>query len=344
MKRLLHILSLGMLIAAGQAHADDTVMGWQKFKVSDAQTERPVSGLIWYPAHDDTRVTRIQSNGVWVGVDAAKKATPLAGTHPLVVLSHGMYGNERNQNWLAEALVSQGYIVASLSHPGTSTWLRDPDDARQLWERPRDVSRVITHLLDDKTFAPLIDPERIFMGGHSLGGWTAVWLAGGRYDGAKVKADCAADPNDLICSIGDMWNIAKTPEDVQAMEQDLSDSRIKAIAVFDLGGTQTFAFDTLAAVQTPLLVVGAPKPSMGSLDLNRESRALLAALPKATPRYIEPTSLTHFDFLGVCTERGVDILEDEVTGDGELCEGGTDERIADHALIANAVIDFFANP
>ncbi|WP_293451262.1 alpha/beta fold hydrolase [Planktotalea sp.] len=343
MKRLMHILSLGLLIAAGQAHADNHVMGWQTFKVSDAQKDRPVKGLIWYPAHDDARVKRIQSNGVWVGVDAAKKATPLRGKHPLVVLSHGMYGNERNQNWLAAALVSKGYIVASLSHPGTSTWLRDPDDARRLWERPRDVSRVITHLLNDTRFAPLIDPERIFMGGHSLGGWTAVWLAGGRYDGAKVQADCAADPTDLICEISDMWNIAKTPQDVQAMEQDLSDPRIKAIAVFDLGGTQTFNTATIAAIKIPLLVFGAPKQSMGSLDLNRESRALVAALPKETTRYIEPASLTHFDFLGVCTDRGMEILEDEVAGDGELCEGGTRARIADHALITNAVLEFFAN-
>jgi predicted dienelactone hydrolase len=83
---------------------------------------------------------------------------------------------------------------------------------------------------------------------------------------------------------------------------------------------------------------------MGSLDLDRESRALIASLPKDNVRYIEPASLTHFDFLGVCTERGMDILDDEVPGDGELCEGGTDERIADHALISDAVISFFANP
>jgi len=81
MKRLLHILSLGVLIAAGQVYADENTMGWQKFKVSDAQKDRPVSGLIWYPAENDARVKRIQSNGVWVGVDAAKKATPKTGWH-----------------------------------------------------------------------------------------------------------------------------------------------------------------------------------------------------------------------------------------------------------------------
>ncbi len=119
---------------------------------------------------------------------------------------------------------------------------------------------------------------------------------------------------------------------------------IQAIAVFDLGGTQTFAFDTLAEVKTPLLVIGAPKPSMGSLDLNRESRALVSALPEETTRYIEPASLSHFDFLGLCTERAVEILEDEIAGDGEICEDGAVERITDHALIANAVIAFCANP
>ena len=122
MKRLMHILSLGLLIAAGQAHADNHVMGWQTFKVSDAQKDRPVKGLIWYPAHDDARVKRIQSNGVWVGVDAAKKATPLRGKHPLVVLSHGMYGNERNQNWLAAALVSKG-VHRSFPQPPRHVYL-----------------------------------------------------------------------------------------------------------------------------------------------------------------------------------------------------------------------------
>lgn len=73
MKRLLHILSLSLLIAAGQAQANDQVMGWQKFSTNDADRHRPLSGLIWYPAKNDARVKRIQSNGVWVGVDAAKK-------------------------------------------------------------------------------------------------------------------------------------------------------------------------------------------------------------------------------------------------------------------------------
>ena len=128
------------------------------------------------------------------------------------------------------------------------------------------------------------------------------------------------------------------------MEQDLSNPRIKAIAVFDFRGTQTFAPKTLATINTPLLVIGAPKPSMGSLDLDRKSRALVASLPEDNVRYIEPASLTHFDFLGVCTKRGMDILEDKVPGDGEPCEDGTDERIADHALISDAVIRFFDNP
>ena len=341
MKRLLHILSLGLLIIAGQAHASEQVLGWQKFKVNDAQKERPLKGLLWYPAHSDAPVKRIHSNGVWVGVEAAKQATPLAGEHPLVVLSHGMYGNERNQNWLAEALVKAGYIVASLSHPGTSTWLRDPDDARQLWERPRDVSRVITHLLGSAKFAPFIDPERIFMAGHSLGGWTALWLAGGRYDAAKVKADCTANPTELICEIGDMWNIAKTPEDIHAMEQDLSDPRIKGIAVLDLGGTQTFATESLNKIDMPLLVIGAPKDVGGGLNLDIEARALVAQLPERMTTYLEPETMSHFDFLGMCTDKAIPILESENPEDGVICVDGTDERKRDHAYVISALSAFF---
>ena len=42
MKRIIHILCLSLLIGAGQAHAEDQVMGWQKFKVKDAQKDRPI--------------------------------------------------------------------------------------------------------------------------------------------------------------------------------------------------------------------------------------------------------------------------------------------------------------
>lgn len=186
-----------------------------------------------------------------------------------------------------------------------------------------------------------IDPSQIYMAGHSLGGMTAIQLAGAKSDPARVDTICNDDPSALICDLTELWQLGKTPQDRESMMQDLSDDRIKAIVVFDLGGTQSLSPTSFSAITKPLLVIAAPKDVPGSLDLDRESRALIAKLPQATTTYLEPKNLAHFDFLGTCTDNAIPILESEMPGDGMICIDGTQERIADHAIVTEAVLDFF---
>ncbi|WP_431364540.1 alpha/beta hydrolase family protein [Planktotalea sp.] len=343
MKHLIHTLALTLCIgAAHSATAGETYApAMRDIAIKDGNT-RALDGILWYPAEAGTALKTQHTNAVWAGVQAAANAEPIAGNFPLVVLSHGIYGNARNQNWLAVELVKQGYMAVSLNHPGSSTWLRDPDDARQIWQRPKDVTRAISFLLENPDTKQLINPERIYMAGHSLGGMTAMQLAGARYSPEKVDGFCEANPDDLLCGIVQMWQLGQTVEDKDAIKQDLHDPRLKGIAVFDLGATQTFSPESLQAINVPLLVIGAPQENAGSLNLDLESRALVAHLPKATTTYMEPSSLSHFDFLGKCTDKAIPILESEVPGDGMICEDGVEERVIDHALITEAVLEFFA--
>jgi predicted dienelactone hydrolase len=107
-------------------------------------TTRDLEGFVWYATEDDTAPAEHHSNAVWQGIEAIADARPAAGAFPLVVLSHGMSGNAMSQSWLAADLARQGFVVAAANHRGTSTWSRDPDDSRQLWERPKDISRTTT--------------------------------------------------------------------------------------------------------------------------------------------------------------------------------------------------------
>lgn len=125
------------------------------------------------------------------------------------------------------------------------------------------------------------------------------------------------------------------------MSADLSDDRIAGFAVFDLGGTQTFSPASLAAITRPVFVIGAPVDG-ARLNLDLESRALVAALPPGTVRYSEPPTLAHFDFLGVCTDNALAILKEEEPEDVFVCEDGTDERRAEHDQTAEDVAAFFA--
>ncbi|KIC18957.1 hypothetical protein RA20_12585 [Leisingera sp. ANG-Vp] len=329
-------------LAAG-AEAGGYDPGFRQLEVPATENRPRLQGFLWYPAEDSRELAPIHDSKVWEPVPVAKGATPAAGRFPLVVLSHGLYGNALNQSWLAAALARQGFAVAAISHPGTSTWSRDPELSRQLWQRPRDISRLIDYLLSAPETRGLTDPQRIYMAGHSLGGFTAALLAGARYDAEGLERFCTAAPDDLVCSILNGWQVAQTPEDRQEMEADLSDPRIKAFALFDLGGTQSFAPESLAAIRRPLLIFGAPVMNSG-LTLDRESRTLAAALPASGSRYIEPETLAHFDFLGQCKPGGFEILAHAEPGDEIICAGGGAERAAKHQQIIAEVAAFFSQP
>lgn len=330
----------GLTIASSALAAGDYHTGLVPLSVPGLASDgaRPLEGFLWYPTDVTEGSVLAHGNAVWEGIRAIPHADIAGGERPLVVLSHGMYGNARNQAWLAAELTAQGYLVAAISHPGTSTLLREPDDAREMWERPHDISRTIDHILAMDGFGEAVDQDRIFMAGHSLGGFTAMMLAGARYDAVRFDAVCDALPDDLACEILSMWSVGETETDRAMLAQDWSDPRLAGVVVFDLGGAQTFSVDSLAAIETPLLVFGAPVSNSG-LNLDVESRALVAALPDGV-RYLEPEGLAHFDFLGVCTDRGLGILLEEEPADAMVCENGVDERVREHDMIASEVIAF----
>ena len=340
MKHKIATTAFVLMTSTSALWAETYHTGLVEFKIEDAAGARPLDGYVWYPTLDKGAEVPAHGNKVWDNVMVARGAGLVAGPHPLVVLSHGMFGNASNQAWLAQALVDQGYIVAAVNHPGTTTFDKDPDQRRMLWERPHDISRVIDYVMGGAEIGAVVAPGRIFMAGHSLGGFTAVALAGGRYDGDQFDGFCVTHPGELVCGIFDGWGVAKSPSDRAAMQGDLADARIAGFAVFDLGGTQSFSTASLGDVSRPMLVIGAPDNIHG-LDLDIESRALVAALPKVTTTYLEPPTLAHFDFLGVCTEAGLEILKEEEPEDAFVCEKGRDERMHDHAAIADAVKAFF---
>ena len=99
-----------------------------------------------------------------------------AGPHPTIVLLHGFPGNEQNLD-LAQAIRRAGWNVLTLHYRGA--WgspgvfsikqLEDADAAMMFVRRP-DIA---------KKFG--IDPHRIVLGGHSMGGFASA--AHARVDG-----------------------------------------------------------------------------------------------------------------------------------------------------------------
>lgn len=312
--------------------------GVAEISLSDERTDRPLSGDIWFPSTTPGKHARADKSKVWQMAPADRDAVVAEGQFPLLVVSHGMYGNTFNQAWLASELARRGYIVAMINHPGTSTFLRDASQARELWDRPVDISRLISHLLQDESYGSRIDTNRIYAAGHSLGGFTVMFLAGAEFDNTRYQSVCESEPTLVVCEVLKGWSVAETEADRMAMEASRKDERIRKVISLDLGGTPVFSRKSLQQIETPILVLGSGRADM--LDQDVESRALAAALPADFVKHLELEDAGHFDFMGVCKPEGFDILKEHEPGDEIVCIKGSAERVAQHDRILTEILTF----
>jgi predicted dienelactone hydrolase len=177
--------------------------------------------------------------------------------HPLIVFSHGAGGNGSVYAWFGEYLAARGYIVAMVYHYRANTYDSTALYVRnRIWQRPRDISLDISHLLEDKEWGPRIDPNQIGVAGHSQGGFTALWIGG-----AEVNPD-------LFSAYQRGWkNNEMVPAYVrEQMSVDakpalgVRDSRVKAVFAMAPGDIQGFGMDAPGLRRTAVpayLIVGA---------------------------------------------------------------------------------------
>jgi pimeloyl-ACP methyl ester carboxylesterase len=134
-------------------------------------------------------------------MNAMMYLAPGAQPHPTLLLLHGFPGNEQNLD-LAQAARRAGWNVLTLHYrgswgsPGKFSFGSAADDAHTALAWLRDAA-------NDARYA--IDPSRIAVAGHSMGGFTAASAA-------------AADPAVAGLFLLDAWNPAATAKDLASPE------------------------------------------------------------------------------------------------------------------------------
>lgn len=317
--------ALFLICLTASALADDNPVGFQSSTLLDTHNDRPLEMVVWYPSATTATTQLISDTVVFVGASAVRNTPPAAGEHPLVVLSHGFGGNWGNQTWLASALAHKGYIVAAVNHPGTTSRDRSPQAAAQLWQRPVDLSRAIEAVTTQPEKFGLVAKRRIAVVGHSLGGWTAMEIAGARFDPDQFARDCKAHPQLTSCTVFQQINPASTSALKAGLAADLRDKRVTAVVTLDLGQSRGLTDESLAALPVPALVIAAGVPSQ-ELPAQLESANLAKRLPQASSRYVEISDASHFSFMSVCKPGAVALLEEAVPGDGIICRDGDNGR------------------
>jgi acetyl esterase/lipase len=191
-------------------------------------------------------VLHIPSHGVAINGVAYLPAGE--GPHPVVVICHGLPGNEKNLD-LAQAVRRAGWVAVTFNYrgswgsPGTFSFPGSIDDAKA----------VLAYLRDPKTVSSLgLDPHRIVLAGHSMGGGITVQVAGADHGLAgailisawDMSSDASKDRREVVAQMAD---------NMEALSGVTAESMANDLAAHTVG--LTFAAAAAKLTQTPLLVL-----------------------------------------------------------------------------------------
>lgn len=234
---------------------------------------------------------------------------------PLVVMSHGFASDRKFMAYLARHLASYGLAVAALEHPGSNAAaifakraaIRSPLTRRkpllpavEFIERTQDVSFLLDELTQrNQQSGPLknqLNTNQVTLIGHSLGGQTALALAGAELDLDSLRAACKIQ-NPLLQTPAD-WlqcSVATLP----GQRLNLRDNRVaQVIAINPLIG-YSFGEQGLMQVQTPTLVVSSTSDAVTPAPSNQLRPFAQLPAPKYLLTAIGATHLSVSDITNV---------------------------------------------
>lgn len=291
-----------LMLFLGASLSDAKFLGTQEIEFIIPGTDRKVVAEMYYlTTEKDVKSTKKVMHGIWQRKSYKKNAQldPQQQPRPLVIFSHGWQGDRFGNSWVAESLVDEGYIVAMIDHTHNNSY--EHSDAfvyTSLWQRPQDLSALLDHLLEHPVWAQEIDKNRIAVGGFSLGGLTALWIAG--IEGSE---------NDFKESMQNYARWSDWPQSVKKTAQEVDwkkatrsyhDPRVKAAFTIapDLG--KGFKPEGIQRAKIPvLLIVGnqdtvTPPSANACYYHSHIKNASLLKIKKAE----------HFSFMNACSPLG----------------------------------------
>ncbi|MCC5614632.1 alpha/beta hydrolase [Nostoc sp. CHAB 5836] len=189
---------------------------------------------------------------------------------PVIVISHGLGLDSSNFQYLATHLASYGFAVAVPNHPGSDAkQLRSLLNKRaieiaepgEFKDRPLDVTYILNQLekdnQSDSRFKGRLNLQQVGVLGQSLGGYTALALAGAKINFEQLKQDCQP------AALQNTWNMSLLLQcralelSISKSEKDynLRDERVKAAIAVNPITSSIFGKTGLSQIKTPVMIV-----------------------------------------------------------------------------------------
>ncbi len=168
--------------------------------------------LLTVPLLASCSVLHVNVAGRDVAVWKPAGPAPAAG-FPVVIFSHGFTGCNTQSVFLMEALAKAGYLMVAPNHAdahcgsalrnGAGWRPEEPFQRTGAWseatyrDRRADIEAILDEVLSAKSFQGVpVDAGRVGIAGHSLGGYTALAMAGAwaSWKDPRIKAVLALSP------------------------------------------------------------------------------------------------------------------------------------------------------
>lgn len=333
--RIEQVILAGEVIDRNSLAADAPIpVGIDTLNVPSKDDAPGFAATLWYPAHPgvETRFGASRIRSGYLAVDRGRSA--LSKSAPMIVLTHGTGGSAQSMAWLAMHLARKGALVVAADHPASSGGDPGRQSMMAVWTQPNDVHQLLDTLLASEWGAD-IDRKKIVSVGFSLGGATAMLLAGARLDFERFPIFCETHEDGACRTFAKHF----THADAQFYERanaDLHDPRLRAAVAIAPGFTEAFTAVSLRSQQTPLLLI------TGSRDQQLPPATHVAPmrhLLSRQSRYLEIEDAHHFSFLPLCSGGAEDVLAE--TNEQFVCqEFGKKTREEIHAEVLHAITAF----
>jgi predicted dienelactone hydrolase len=248
-------------------------VGEKSLIYQDSSRNRPVKIEIWYPTYEiDSTFERI-TDLPFILNPTIRDATFIQKDFPLVLLSHGTGGNRFSLAWLAIALAKNGYIIAAPDHWGNTFDNKIPEYFVRYWERPLDISFLITKILADKSISQYVNKDKIGIVGFSFGGYTSLALAGANLECSLLKMNAKTPNGKKEFNIPELGDLTKLIEQISCdnVQKTFKDKRIKAfVALSPALGLGFNSTEQTKTIDSPVLIFGAENDNIAPIKTNAE--------------------------------------------------------------------------
>ena len=181
---------------------------------------------------------------------------------PVIVISHGLGSDRTTFEYLAIHLATYGFAVVVPQHPGSDT-----DQVRSLLsgrgnevlapnefvDRPLDIKFLLDELENLDFFDPSfqLNLQQVGVIGQSLGGYTALSLAGASLNFKQLQNDCE--------TLKDSWNVSLLLQcralQLPPHQYNFYDQRVKAAIAINPITSSIFGQAGMSQIQVPIMIV-----------------------------------------------------------------------------------------